>query len=137
MKVHTTNYIDTLIEIAEDCPVSKSEVPPVKRNKTLANIQLEMVLENPYKYTSDEVLFECFVQKNDISESEKEKARSEFFSKGQPCFRCSAVSKRYGFGVHSDADSKIAFYPVESKEYRDFLKDDSVKKVKAMRTKRE
>ena len=61
MKVHTTNYIDTLIEIAEDSPVSKSEIPPANTNKTLANIQIEMVLENPYKYTSDEVLFECFV----------------------------------------------------------------------------
>ncbi|HPZ25436.1 MAG TPA: DUF6157 family protein, partial [Kaistella sp.] len=97
MKVHTTNYIDTLIEIAEDSPVSKSEIPPVKRNKTLANIQIEMVLENPYKYTSDEVLFECFVQKNNISESEREKARSEFFSKGQACLRSSAIAKRYGF----------------------------------------
>lgn len=136
MKIHTTNYKDTLIEIAEDCPVSKSEIPPVKRNKTLANIQLEMVLDNPYKYTSDEVLFECFVQKNNISESEKEKNHTEFFSKGQPCFRSSAIAKRYGFGIHSDSDGRIAFFPVESKVYQDLLKDDSVKKVKAMRTKR-
>ncbi len=136
MKIHTTNYTDTFIEIAEDCPVSKAEIPPVKRNKTLVNIQLEMVLKNPYKYTSDEVLFECFAQKNDISESERNNAKSLFFSKGQACFRSSALPKRYGFGVHSNSEGKIAIFPVESEEYQNFLKDDSVKKVKAMRTKR-
>ena len=136
MKMHTTNYKNTFIEVAEDCPVSVAEIPPVKRNKTLANIQLEMVLENPYKYTSDEVLFECFAIKNEIGKDERDEARRNFFSKGQPCFRSSALGKRYGFGVHSDAEGKIAFFPVESEEYQNFLKDDSVKKVKAMRTKR-
>lgn len=55
MKRHTTNYKNTLIEIAEDCPVQQSEIPPIKRNKTLANMQYEMISENPYKFTSDEV----------------------------------------------------------------------------------
>ncbi len=136
MKIHTTNYTDTFIEIAEDCPVSRAEIPPIKRNKTLANIQLEMVFKNPYQYTSDEVLFECYVQKNDISESEKLEAKSQFFSKGQACFRSSALTKRYGFGVHSNSEGKIALFPVESDAYQNFLKDDTITKVKAMRTKK-
>ncbi|WP_460462089.1 DUF6157 family protein [Arthrobacter pigmenti] len=29
---HTTNYFDTFIEVAEDCPVARSEVPPAHSN---------------------------------------------------------------------------------------------------------
>jgi hypothetical protein len=44
-------------------------------SKTVANIQFEIINKNPYKYTSDDVLFQVFVLKNDIIESEFEKAR--------------------------------------------------------------
>ncbi|HWV72688.1 MAG TPA: DUF6157 family protein [Pseudosphingobacterium sp.] len=27
MKTHTTNYFDTFIQVAEDCPVASGEVP--------------------------------------------------------------------------------------------------------------
>jgi hypothetical protein len=30
MKVHTTNYIDTFIEVADDCPTDISEMPKLK-----------------------------------------------------------------------------------------------------------
>lgn len=30
MKIHTTNYKDTFIEIADDCPALSEKVPPVK-----------------------------------------------------------------------------------------------------------
>ena len=33
MKQHTTNYHNTFIEIAEDCPATQSEVPPLKGKK--------------------------------------------------------------------------------------------------------
>ena len=136
MKMHTTNYKNTFIEIAEDCNLLKSEIPPLKRNKTLANMQYEIISENPYQYTSDEVMLECFFLKNDILENEKDAAKKNFFSKGQPCFRSSALCKRYGFGIHHNEKEKISIFPLESKEYENFLKDNSVKKVKAMRSKR-
>lgn len=42
MKTHTTNYTNTLIEIAEDSPVSKVVIPVVKNEKkTIANYQSE------------------------------------------------------------------------------------------------
>lgn len=136
MKVHTTNYKNTFLSVAEDIPVKKSEIPPVKRNKTLANIQYEMLAGKPYQYTSDDVLFECFAQKNDISESDRKSARAEFFSKGQPCLRSSALAKRYGFGFHFDDQTKVALYPMESAEYENFICNESVEQTKAMRNKR-
>lgn len=81
MKVHTTNYKNSFIAVSEDISIENSEIPPVKRNKTLANIQYEMITKKPYEYTSDDVLFECFAQKNDITESDRKTERVAFFSK--------------------------------------------------------
>ncbi|KFF74709.1 hypothetical protein HX13_11735 [Chryseobacterium sp. P1-3] len=136
MKLHTTNYVNTFIEVAEDCPVSQAQVPPEKKEKTLANLQYEKISMNPYVYSSDDIIFECYAIKNDISENEKQKEREKFFSKGQACLRSSPLAKRYGFGFHHNSEGKVALFPVESKEYQQFLNDNSVKKTKAMRSKR-
>ncbi|MGK6341237.1 DUF6157 family protein [Chryseobacterium sp. DT-3] len=133
---HTTNYTNTFIEIADDCPVSKAETPPEKKIKSLAELQYEQIIKHPYRYISDDIIFECYALKNDIPESEKQQARIQFFSKGQPCLRCSPLSKRYGFGTHHNVKGKVAIFPVESKEYQKFLSDNTVKKVKAMRSKK-
>ncbi len=135
MKVHTTNYIDTFIEVADDCPTTISEIPKSKsENKTVAEMQFELVVKNPYKYTSDDVLFQVYADRNDLTKSEYKEAREQLFSKGQPCFRASPLTKRYGFGVHSDKDGKVAIFGQETKEYKQFLNDTKIKKVKAMRT---
>ena len=137
MKTHTTNYFNTFIEIAEDCPVAKGEVPPVKGvAKTLANIQFEMVSRSPYKFTSDEVLFHCFAEKNDLAESELAPAQEQFFSKGQACFRSSPLTKRYGWGVHCNEEGKIALYGTHTPEYEKLAADPTLKVVKAMRSKK-
>lgn len=134
--IHTTNYTNTFIEIADDCPVSKAEIPPEKKVKTLAELQYEQMVKEPYRYSSDDIVFECYAVKNDISDREKPQARIDFFSKGQPCLRSSPLAKRYGFGIHHNEDSKVAIFPVESSEYQKFLHDNSIKKVKAMRSKK-
>lgn len=136
MKQHTTNYFNTLIEPAEDCPVSQAQIPPEKKEKTLANLQYEMISQYPYRFSSDDIVFECFALKNDITENEKETARTRFFSKGQPCLRSSPLAKRYGFGIHHNPEGKVALFPLESEDYQQLLKDDSVHKVRAMRSKR-
>lgn len=136
MKKHTTNYINTFIEIAEDCPVSQAQVPPEKKEKTLASLQYEKISRNPYQYTSDDIIFECHVFKKDISENEKQQERDLFFSKGQACLRSSPLAKRYGFGFHHNQEGKVALYPIESKEYQKLLKDPGIAKTIAMRSKR-
>ena len=137
MKTHSTNYQNTFIEIAEDCPAKTGEVPATKGdNKSVANLQFEMLYGNPYKYTSDDVLFSVFATRKGFLKNEWDEQRAEFFSKGQPCFRASPLTKRYGFGIHNDKDGKIAMYGTETKEYANFVKDKTVQKVKAMRSKR-
>jgi hypothetical protein len=135
MKIHTTNYINTFIEIADDCPTEVGEMPPIKQEaKTVANIQFEMVSKNPYKFTSDDVLFQVFAIRKDLTKSEYKEAREQFFSKGQPCFRASPLTKRYGWGVHYDKEGRMAIYSAESAEYRKLVKDKTLKVLKAMKT---
>ncbi|BAP31362.1 uncharacterized protein CHSO_2325 [Chryseobacterium sp. StRB126] len=136
MKQHTTNCINTFIEVAEDCPVSQAQIPPEKKEKTLANLQYEKISKNPYQYTSDDIIFECYAFKKDISENEKQEERDQFFSKGQACLRSSPLAKRYGFGFHHNKEGKVALYPRESEEYQKLLNDPNITKTKAMRSKR-
>ena len=134
--MHTTNYYNAFIEIAEDCPAQSAEVPPQKgEEKTVANLQFEMIIENPYQFTSDEVIFKGFAIKNKLS-SNLEQERALFFSKGQACLRASPLTKRYGWGIHHDAEGKVAMYPMESEAYQAFMQDSGVKKYKAMRSKK-
>lgn len=137
MKIHTTNYENTFIEIADDSPTSTGEIPPVKgENKTVASMQFDMVRKNPYKFTSDDVLFHVFAERKDLTENELEEARKEFFSKGQACFRASPLTKRYGWGVHSNEEGRIAIYGSETEEYQKLKNDKNLKVVKAMKSAR-
>jgi hypothetical protein len=136
MKTHTTNYANTLILIADDCPVTTAVVPLVKDNKTVANLQYELLIDNPYRYTSDDVLFAVHAQQAGIARADMEEARKVFFSKGQACFRASPLTKRYGWGVHANAEGRIALYACDSEEYRRLAATDGVQTVKAMKSAR-
>lgn len=136
-KIHTTNYSNTLIELAEDCPVASSEIPTMKGDKpTVATMQFELISKHPYTLTSDDVIFRIYAEKNDLIPSEYEAARTVFFSKGQPCLRTSPLAKRYGFGIHANDEGKIALYGIETEAYQQLLKNENVTKVKAMRSAR-
>lgn len=132
----TTNYFNTFIEVADDCPVTMAEVPPMRGEKTVANISFELLIDNPYEFTSDEVLFHVHAAKNQLKTKDFDTERERFFSKGQACFRASPLTKRYGWGVHFDADGRMAIYAIESDEYKNFLKDRSLTQLKAMRSRK-
>ncbi len=137
MKTHTTNYFNTFIEVAEDCPVDTGTIPPVKANKlTIANLQYDMIHNNPYKYTSDELLFHIHAVRKELEEGEWEEAKTLYFSKGQPCLRSSPLTKRYGWGIHFDEEGRVNLVGMETAEYAHWTKDSSIQQVKAMRSKR-
>lgn len=137
MELHTTNYYNTFIEAADDCPAGLGTVPPAKEgNPSVANLQFKQLTAHPYSFNSDEILFSVFAIRKEIPETEWEEQRQSFFSKGQACFRASPLLKTYGWGIHCNAEGKIALYGKETAEYQQFLVDDSIKKLKAMRSKR-
>jgi len=69
-----------------------------------------------------------------LIKAEYKQAREQFFSKGQPCFRASPLTKTYRFGIHCDNNGKVALYGMETEEYQKFLADPKIKKYKAMKS---
>ena len=137
MALHTTNYFDTFIEVAEDTKALTGTIPSSKGDKpTIAQIQYALMSNHPYKYTSDEVLFRVFAERNELTKAELTEAEEAFFSKGQACLRASPLTKTYGFGVHCDSKGKVAIYGMKTPEYEKFMSDKNLKKVRAMRSSR-
>lgn len=134
--MHTTNYTNTFIEVADDCKVGAGTAPPAKSPKTIAQIQYDLIAQHPYTYTSDDVIFAAYAHKNNIPPSQREAERQAFFSKGQPCLRASPLGKTYGWGIHFDGVSRVAIYGRDSKEYKKFAADKTLKHLKAMKSAR-
>lgn len=141
--MHTTNYVDTFIAVADDCPVDQGMVPPETASPSVALRTYQMIVARPYGYTSDDVIFSVWADRNGVPESERAAARAEFFSKGQPCLRSSPLGKRYGWGVHCDSAGRVALYGRETEAYQGFVRGDApsdsgraVTLTKAMRSSR-
>lgn len=133
----STNYYNTFIEVADDCPISMAEPPPRKDGKaTVANIEHDLIAEHPYQVTSDDVVFHVFTTRNNIADADLTAEREKFFSKGRACLRSSALAKRYGWGIHNDAEGRVALVGMETPEYRELAADPTLKHLKAMRSKR-
>lgn len=160
--MHTTNYFDTFIAVAEDCPVEHAEEPPrapvmeqrgphdgehsvhpsrdatqtTGRPPTIAALHYEMIAQNPYGMTSDDIVFETHARRACISDADRDVAREAFFAKGQPCLRSSPLGKRYGWGLHHDAQGRVALYPLDSEEYARLAADHDLAQTRAMRSRR-
>ena len=135
------SYINAFITVSEDCPVNSSEIPKAKRDKKPAHlIQYELLTEDPYTYTHEDLVYEVYIRHKEFPEEELKahgkEIREKLLSKGHPCMRASALVKRYGYGAHYDGKGTIAIYPMESKEYKNFVKDGNLKKYPGMKTKR-
>lgn len=135
--MHTTNYTSTLIAVAEDCPAQGPEEPPVgAKAPTIAELQYRLLSEHPYELTSDEVLLRVHAIRRGIPDAELEAARADLFAKPQACLRSSPLAKRYGWGLHHDAESRVALVPLGSDRYRELAADPGTAQTRAMRSKR-
>ncbi len=134
------NYLDTFIAVAPDCPVDSAELPATRAGKpTLALIQYELLISQPYTFTQEDVLFYANMRHKAIDVSTPsllEQHRAEFFAKPQACLRSSALGKRYGWGIHFNADGKTALHAMESPEYQRLSQnaDGSLKVLRALRS---
>ena len=137
------NYYNTFITVAPDCPAETGTKPPDKKNgRTKPSIEFELIANNPYRYTQEELLFEVHIRHKNIPDEglaeRGEQIRSEFFKKPQPCMRASMLPKKYGWGIHFDEKGRAALVPVESPDYRRFVEGagGNVKLLAAMRNKK-
>ena len=135
--MHTTNYTNTFIAIADDSSAERGIVPPEKvDNPSVVSRTWRMIAEHPYEYCSDDVIFGVWADRQGISEGERDAAREEFFEKGRACLRASDLGKKYGWGIHHDAEGRVAVYGLESTGYQAFVDSGDVAVVKAMRSSR-
>jgi hypothetical protein len=141
MSTHTTNYVDTFISVAQDSSAREATEPPQRATPSVADATYRMIADHPYAYTSDDVIFTVWADRHDVPEGDRGSARTAFFSRGRACMRGSDLGKRYGWGVHADADSRIAIVAVGSAEYERLasgtdLDGRPVTVVRAMRSRR-
>lgn len=130
-----TNYYDTFITVAADCPAITGEVPD--KLDSIAGIEYQLLSGHPYQMTSDELLFEVHaLRKGLITGKQLAEAHAAFFTRPHACLRCSPLAKRYGWGLHHDADGKVSIYAVDSPDYRRFMTDQTLTIVPAMRNRR-
>lgn len=117
--------------------MTAAEQPPVSaKGPTVASLQHGLIAARPYELTSDDVLFEVYAIREGVLDKERAEARTGFFAKSQACLRSSPLGKRYGWGIHHDADGKVALVPVESERYQELAADTSLTQTRAMRSKR-
>src|SRR5205823_13559132 len=61
------NYFDTLIEVANDCPTKKAQVPLARDGKkTKAVVEYEILVKHPYSHTEEDIAFETYAVLHDI-----------------------------------------------------------------------
>jgi hypothetical protein len=136
------NYYDTFIRVAPDCPVDAAVEPTGKKQgKSVAEAEYELIAPNPYQYTQEEILFTVHYRRQGLDDEElterREELWAEFFGKSRACLRASPLPKRYGWGVHFDAEGRAALVPVGSAEYRALAEGKGVTTVlNAMRSKK-
>ena len=134
-------YTNTFIRVAEDSTATTGQPPkPRGTTKSVPILQFELLSDAPYQYTQDEIIFAVHLARNgqtEASEAEREAIWAELFSKEHACFRTSSLTKRYGWGVHYDANGKMAIYSVDSPEYQGFAAEsESLKQLTAFRSRR-
>ena len=136
------NYFNTFIQVAPDCPAKAAVVPTNKREeKTIPQIEYELLAANPYTLTQEELLFTVHVQRQGIGKSALKSRRAElweeFFGKPRACLRASMLPKKFGWGLHFDAAGRIALVKMESDEYKKFVANkEGVTVLTAMRNKK-
>jgi Family of unknown function (DUF6157) len=134
MTMHTTNYQSTLILPSPDSTATSAQIP--KKVDSVAGLQHAIIGAAPYEMTSDDVVFEVFARRTQVSDGDRAAARAAFFSKGQPCLRASPLVKSHGYAVHADEKSRVALIAMESADFARLVADESITKRPGLRTSR-
>lgn len=135
------NYFNTFIAVALDASASHGAVPPVRGGKkSVAVLEYELIAAKPYARTQEEVQFAVHLQRKGVPAAELKARHTElwqaFFSKSMACMRASPLPKLYGWGLHFNAEGKVALVAMESPEYKRLSHSPTIKQTYAMRGKR-
>lgn len=126
------SYKNTLITISEDSKVSSAKVPVIKNEKpTIAYIEHDLINNNPYKFTQEDVQFKTYLIKNQMEAENAAELREQFFSKSKACFRASPLVKNYGWGIHYNNQGKLPYMMLTVKCITSCLSKMTLQNLKA------
>ena len=133
-------YRSTFIGVAEDCRATTGEEPPQRAGApTVAGVQYAMLASEPGRWTQEDVLLACAPGvrgRTGLGEEELRRLREEYFAEPRACLRASPLPKTYGWGLHFDADGRIALVGVETPEYAELAAGGAGTVLRAMRSAR-
>lgn len=130
----TTNYANTFIAVSPDSSATIGDTGP--KPGSVAALQLELLQARPYGLTSDDLLFEVYARRNAVADADRAAARAAFFGKPQACLRASPLVKKHGWGIHHDADGRVAAVAVESAAYTELKARTDLKQTVGIRSAR-
>lgn len=135
------DYVSTFICVAPDSTAVGGTVPASRGTEpTVASAMYDMIAAAPpYTYRSSDVIFTVWADRNDVPSETRPEVWPTFFSGPHACLRSSELGKKFGWGIHANADGRLAVYAVGTPEYAalaaGFSRDGSpVKVTRALRS---
>ncbi|KQY46890.1 DUF6157 family protein [Cellulomonas sp. Root137] len=111
--MENVDYTSTFITVAPDT-AAVAGVEPV--GSTVAATTFSLIASAPYALRSSDVIFRVWAGRHGVSADSLDEWAS-FYATPRACLRSSDLGKRYGWGIHADADGRLAVYAVGSSEY--------------------
>jgi hypothetical protein len=111
--VENVDYTETFIAVAPDTS-AVAGVEPV--GSTIAAATFSLIASEPYALRSSDVIFRVWAGRHSVDPASASEWAA-FYSTPHACLRGSDLGKRYGWGIHADADGRLAAYAVGSPEY--------------------
>ncbi|WP_421735089.1 DUF6157 family protein [Cellulomonas sp.] len=111
--MENVDYTSTFISVAPDTS-AVAGVEPV--GSTIAAATFSLIASAPYALRSSDVIFRVWASRHGVSADSPDEWAA-FYATPHACLRSSDLGKRYGWGIHADADGRLAVYAVGSSEY--------------------
>ena len=111
--MENVDYTSTFITVAPDTSAVAGVEPT---GTTIAATTFSLIASAPYALRSSDVIFQVWASRHDVDPSSADEWAS-FYSTPHACLRSSDLGKRYGWGIHADADGRLAVYAVGSESY--------------------
>jgi len=113
--------VEELIEVAEDTPVTSSEIPPDTDRKSISRIEWEVLIATPYRHTERE-----FFKVVHFDIRGRHDLKIDSYS-----IKRMLLVKQYGWGIHRSLNGTLALVPMESERYKELQR--TVNTTKAYR----
>lgn len=132
--MHTTNYTRTLIRPSPDCRAPRAIAP--EKPESVAFQQFALLSNAPFEMTSDDIIIAVQAKRHAVPKTEIAAFRAKYFSKGQPCLRCSPLVKTHGWALYHDADARVGLVDPASNDFERLQADRGVQVIDGMRSRK-